>query len=103
YLEIPITEDWYKRSKQERREYIQGWGTDIQEEGEIVRNKICIAEVWNELYNGDSKNIHPAKAAEIRQVLSHLSGWEKNSKGNKGRLRFGPGYGVQVAYLRVTP
>ncbi|TXW43345.1 virulence-associated E family protein [Enterococcus faecalis] len=102
YLEIPITEDWYKRSKQERREYIQGWGTDIQEEGEIVRNKVCIAEVWNELYNGDSKNIHPAKAAEIRQVLSHLSGWEKNRK-NKGRLRFGAGYGIQTAYVRVTP
>ncbi|HAP4707973.1 TPA: hypothetical protein IUX20_003126, partial [Enterococcus faecalis] len=63
---------------------------------------VCIAEVWNELYNGDSKNIHPAKAAEIRQVLSHLSGWEKNRK-NKGRLRFGAGYGIQTAYVRVTP
>ncbi|EPH98166.1 Virulence-associated protein E [Enterococcus faecalis 13-SD-W-01] len=102
YLDIPITEDWYKRSKQERREYIQGWGTELQESGKEVRNKICIAEIWNELYSGDSKNIHPAKAAEIRQILNHLPGWEKNKK-NKGRLRFGAGYGIQSAFMRVTP
>ena len=104
YLDIPITEDWYTKSKQERREFIQGWGTDIQEEGTLVRNKVCIAEIWNELYCGDSKNIHPAKAAEIRQVLNHIEGWSKNNtKGSKGRLRFGTGYGAQVAFLRVAP
>lgn len=104
FLEIPITEDWYSRSKQERREYIQDWGTEIQEKGSEVRNKICVAEVWNELYCGESKNIHPAKAAEIRQVLNHMENWSKNNKeGDKGRLRFGAGYGRQVAYLRVPP
>lgn len=99
YLDIPITKDWYSRSKQERREYIRGWGTDIQEQGTEVRNRVCLAEIWNELYSGDSKNIHPAKAAEIRQILNHLDGWEKY-KLSRGRLKFGPGYGLQTAFTR---
>ncbi|MGX7196747.1 VapE domain-containing protein [Enterococcus olivae] len=103
YLEIPITEDWYARTKQERREYIQGHGTDIVDDGDVVRNKICVAEIWNELYNGDSKNIHPAKAAEIRLILNNLTGWKKSNTGDKGRLRFGTGYGRQVAYVKQEP
>ena len=99
FLDILITEDWYERSRQDRRSFIQGQADDIGEEGTVVRNRICIAEIWNELYSGDSKNIHPAKAAEIRQILTHLPGWAKY-KLSRGRLRFGKDYGVQTAYVR---
>lgn len=100
FLEIPITEDWYEKSKQDRRSFIQSYGTEIQEEGSVQRQRVCIAEIWNELYNGDSKNIHPAKAAEIRQILSHMDGWERHQK-SRGRLKFGVGYGLQTAFTRV--
>ncbi|WP_159723155.1 virulence-associated E family protein [Enterococcus sp. CSURQ0835] len=99
FLEIKITEDWYERSKQDRRTFIQGRSDDISEGGTVARNRICIAEVWNELYGGDSKNIHPAKAAEIRQILTHLPGWSKY-KLARGRLKFGKDYGLQTAYVR---
>ncbi|WP_083378636.1 virulence-associated E family protein [Enterococcus timonensis] len=99
FLDIPITEDWYELSRQERREFIQGQGTEIQEDGKVRRDKVCILEIWNELYNGDSKNIHPAKAAEIRQILNHSSGWKKYHL-SRGRLRFGKGYGLQTAFIR---
>lgn len=102
FLDVPITEDWYERSKQDRRSFIQGQGDDIGEEGSSVRQKVCIAEIWNELYGGDSKNIHPAKAAEIRQILSHLPGWSKY-KLSRGRLRFGKDYGLQTAFIREFP
>lgn len=100
FLEIPITEDWYEKSKQDRRSFIQSYGTEIQEEGSVQRQRVCIAEIWNELYNGDSKNIHPAKAAEIRQILAHMEGWERHQK-SRGRLKFGVGYGLQTAFTRV--
>lgn len=99
FLDTPITENWYDLSKQERREFIQGQGTDIQEDGDMRRDRVCVTEIWNELYCGDSRNIHPAKAAEIRQILKSLSGWEKY-RSSRGRLKFGPGYGLQTAYVR---
>jgi putative DNA primase/helicase len=99
YLEIKITEDWYERSKQDRRSFIQGQGDDIEQTGDSVRQKVCVAEIWNELYRGDSKNIHPAKAAEIRQIMNHMPGWQKY-KLSRGRLRFGKDYGLQTAFIR---
>lgn len=100
FLDIPITEDWYDLSKQERRDYIQGRGTEIQEDGSMQRDRVCILEIWNELYCGDSRNIHPAKAAEIRTILNNLDGWEKH-KSSRGRLKFGTAYGLQTAYVRT--
>lgn len=99
FLETPIPEGWYDLSKQDRREFIQGQGTEIQEDGTERRDRVCVAEIWNELYCGDSRNIHPAKAAEIRLILSNLEGWAKH-RTSRGRLRFGPGYGTQTAYVR---
>lgn len=99
FLEIPITEDWYDRSKQERREYIQGYHhEELQGGGELVRDRISVAEVWNELYAKDTANIHPLKAAEIRSILANMDGWEKYNKSN-GQMRIGPGYGRQVVYV----
>ena len=39
YLEIPIMEDWYKRSKQERREYIQGWGRIFRKKARLLETE----------------------------------------------------------------
>ncbi len=99
YLEIKITEDWYELSRSDRRNFIVGQGDDIAAEGNIRRDKISVIEVWYELLNGDPKNIHPAKAAEIRNILSNLDGWGKHSTG-RGRLKFGKDYGLQTAYIR---
>lgn len=99
YLEVKITEDWYELSREQRREFIRDRGDNITEEGTISRDKVSVIEVWVELLNGDPKNIHPAKAAEIRNILANLKGWEKHKKSD-GRLRFGKDYGKQTAYIR---
>lgn len=103
FLEIPIPVDWYDRSKEERRSYIRWYGTANAEEVDVdltARTKISVAEVWNELYGGDTGKIHPAKHAEIRSIISTLSGWERHSGSSDGRLRLGPGYGRQVTYIK---
>ena len=99
FLEIPITEDWYDLSKYDRREYITDFGGQVGEVGEVERELISVAEIWNELYKKDTTNLHPAKAAEIRNILANMPGWEK-AKTNKGQARLGPGYGRQVTYVK---
>ncbi|CAI3304894.1 virulence-associated protein E [Enterococcus cecorum] len=98
YLDTLITEDWYTRTKEDRREFIRSGG-DLEASGTELRQRVCVAEVAYELYGVDASKLHPAKRAEIRNVLNNISGWSRHGLG-RGRLRFGPGYGLQTAYTR---
>lgn len=98
YLDTLITEDWYTRTKEDRREFIRSGG-DLEATGTELRQRVCVAEVAYELYGVDASKLHPAKRAEIRNVLNNISGWERYTS-SRGRLKFGPGYGLQTAYVR---
>ena len=98
YLDTLITEDWYTRTKEDRREFIRSGG-DLEATGTELRQRVCVAEVAYELYGTDASKLHPAKRAEIRNVLNNLTGWHRHNQ-YRGRLRFGPGYGTQTAYVR---
>lgn len=98
YLDTMITEDWYTLSKEDRREFIRSGG-DLERTGTELRQRVCVAEVAYELYSVDASKLHPAKRAEIRNVLNNISGWERYTS-SRGRLKFGPGYGLQTAYVR---
>lgn len=98
YLDTMITEDWYTLSKEDRREFIRSGG-DLERTGTEFRQRVCVAEVAYELYGVDASKLHPAKRAEIRNILNNISGWSRHGLG-RGRLRFGPGYGLQTAYTR---
>ncbi|WP_369473340.1 VapE domain-containing protein [Secundilactobacillus kimchicus] len=103
FVDIPITGDWYERSADDRRRYIQDFGEDeLAPEGSVRREKVSVMEVWNELLKGDPRNLIPVKAAEIRNILTNMDGWRKANT-NKGQSSFGKDYGRQVAYLRLLP
>lgn len=94
FLEIPVTSDWYRRSPYQRRNDIQ---SGMLENATVRREKICIAEVWNECFGGDYKQIKPSDVSEISSILGSLEGWEKL----KSSVRFGEGYGTQKGYRRI--
>lgn len=94
FLEMPITSDWYKKNPYQRRNDIQ---SGILEGGTVKRDRICIAEVWNECFGGDYKQIKHSDIAEIGGILGSLEGWEKM----KSTARFGSGYGTQKGYRRI--
>jgi predicted P-loop ATPase len=106
YLDIPITDDWYTKTVLERRQYIGNAGDAKSDElapsaaGKVKRMKVCVLEIWVELVGGEVKNLAPVKAAEIRNILNNIDGWSRHSS-DKGRTRFGPGYGRQVTYERM--
>lgn len=97
FLDLPLPNDWDKRNLAERREYIHG--TDFGErpvEGQ-PRHKVCVMEIWCELFNGDPKQLTRMQAMEIHDVLKTTPGWEP-----AGKLRFGKLYGVQRGYVRTS-
>ncbi len=95
FLEIPITQDWYRKNIYQRRMDIQ---SGLLENATERRDRICIAEVWNECFGGDYKQMKPSDAREIGSILSRLEGWEKM----KSTARFGGLYGIQKGYRRIT-
>nr|WP_222928633.1 virulence-associated E family protein [Halobacillus karajensis] len=99
YLETKVPEDWYEKDIADRRAYLHGadFG-DMEQEG-LVRNKICAMEIWVELFNGDPKQLNPAQAREINDILRRMPEWTAYEK-NRGRMRFGKYYGIQKAFVR---
>lgn len=95
FLDIPITADWYKKSPYQRRMDLQ---SGMLANAGIRRDKICIAEIWNECFSGDYKLIKPSDIAEIGGILNSMEGWERL----KSNARFGTGYGTQKGYRRVS-
>ena len=96
YLNKPITEDWYSLSLNDRRAYIQGGDFGEVPEGNIIRTKTCVMEIWCELFNGDPKQLNPLLSREINDILTGFNNWEKA----KNPLAFGKNYGKQRAFIR---
>lgn len=100
YLNRRIPLDWYTRSMMERRAYInKELDTDFDEpfEDTMPRVKVCVMEIWCELFNGDPKNLAPVLAREINDIMRVMPGWEKAKSG----LRFGADYGQQRAFIKT--
>lgn len=95
YLQIPITSDWYKLDRFQRRDYINSYSEDILDSSTVRRDKISVAEVWTECYGGDPKNLTPLKSREISDILRTFDDWAQSSS----VLSFGVGYGKQRAYV----
>ncbi len=95
FLEIPVTEDWYKKSANARRDIIIS-GFREGESG-MKRDRICAAEIYLECFkNIELGNMKRQEAMEINNILKGLEGWEAM----KYPMKFGPGYGQQRGYLR---
>lgn len=98
YLDRLLPEDWELRDIPARRAYLHGTDFGDEKEGTVRRDRVCAMEVWVELFEGDPKQLTPAKAREINDILRRLPDWEPYNKGT-GKLRFKL-YGLQRAFVR---
>ena len=96
YLQTPITDDWYILDRFQRRDYINTYDPKKSDAGDVIRDKVCVAEIWTECYGGDPKNLSPLKSREINDILRTFDDWDHAPN----PLKFGTGYGVQRAFIR---
>jgi putative DNA primase/helicase len=101
FLERLLPSNWSSMDIAARRRFIHGSEFGEAEEGTIRRDKVCAAEIWVELFNGELGKFTNIIAREINDILRNIEGWEPYSVG-RGRLRFGKVYGAQRAFLRVV-
>lgn len=97
YLDLPLPKDWDKRDVPARREYIHGSDFGDEPKGSVCRERVCVMEIWVELFRGNSRDLTPWLSREIHDILRATPGWKPI-----GRQKFGKLYGQQRAYGRVT-
>lgn len=94
YLNTKVPDKWLHMSVQERRFFLNG---SMGYEGELVpMDRVCIAQIWTEVLNGDLKYIKTQNKSEIMGVLNRMKNWEKA----KTTIRCGP-YGIQKGFTRL--
>lgn len=98
YLDMLLPKDWSAMDLGARRHFIHGDG-DF-EKGTVEREKVCIMEIWMELFQGETRHMTIAQRNEIKDVLKQLEGWKPHGAG-EGKLNFGKLYGNQRAYIRI--
>jgi len=97
YLDKLLPDDWYSLDMYERRQYIHQGDDFDTVEATMRRDKVCVLEIWCELFGGDPKQLGPLQSREINDILRTLKDWERN----KAPLKFGKAYGQQRAFTRI--
>lgn len=100
FLDRPIPVDWYERTLPQKLEWLRGFDEDEYLFGEVEtmrRDKVCVAEVWCELFEQKFGNIKPIESREIGDILRSLPDWEPG----RSNMHFGE-YGKQRGYTRKS-
>ena len=96
FIDRKVPADWQKWSIDKRRIF---WGSQLtgnqEQEGLILRDRICAIEIWCECFGGDIKAMKQTDVREINSVLEKLPDWERQ----KNAVRCGP-YDRQRGYMR---
>ena len=98
FIDRKVPADWPKWSIDRRRDFWAGQlHTQEWSNIELVeRDRICAAEVWCELFNGNAKDAKVMDTREINAIIASVKGWKRND----GPKRFGP-YNLQRGFFRV--
>ena len=95
FLERLYPEEWDEMSLYDRRSWLaEDYGKN---QGTRRKDRVCVAEIWQECYNGDPKQLDRRKISELHAAMRKIRGWELA----KGKLK-NPPYGVQRCYIRVA-
>jgi putative DNA primase/helicase len=95
YLAMLLPPNWEEMKLHERKAYINDPQT-IFEEGKVERRKVCIAEIWCELFQSPIKDMGTHNTKYIHQIMASMKGWEKSVCNMSFSI-----YGKQRAYVNT--
>jgi len=100
YLDRLLPESWEDMSLSERRQFIHGteFGTV---EGTVERDRVCVAEIWSELFCKDLATARSYEIDEVHGLIQQIEGWERYQGNKNGKMKFKL-YGTQRAYIKAV-
>ena len=99
YLDLLLPEDWEDMDLHKRRSYVRGEDRELMAEGVCLRERVCIPEIWEELFGGSQDRLDVKTRRELHSIMQHMPGWERYGKaqGNLKTKKYGP----QKSYVRL--
>jgi hypothetical protein len=94
YLDTLLPENWEEMDTWQRQSFLQG--DELQAVGKVRRNRVCVAEIWCELFKGTRKDMTSQNTKILHDIMRKMDGWEQG----KSRSVFKK-YGNQRIYFRV--
>jgi hypothetical protein len=94
FLELKLPENWDDMGLYDRRAYITQ-EDPLQAEGTVIRDRVCVPEIWQEALRGDIKDLTIMKAKEIHGIMKQFPEWVEH----KNKIRF-KRYGILRGYLK---
>lgn len=77
FVSRQVPDDWLKWPLDRRRDY---WASNAHGDYKLVdRDRICAAEVWSELFNGNSRDLVRGSrdSRELNDILMNIPGWKR--------------------------
>lgn len=102
YLDRLLPENWEEMSISERRTFIHGDDFGEAATGIMQRERVCVAEVWCELFRKDLMAMKRTDIDDLHGLMRQIDGWGKYTGNRDGKLRFKT-YGMQRAYSKKLP
>lgn len=93
YLSTLLPTNWPKMDLIDRRDFLGD--NSIEEEGEELREFVCIAEIWCECFGKSKNEMDRYKTRELNEIMRGLHDWEYANSTRNFKL-----YGVQKYYRR---
>nr|WP_253199373.1 virulence-associated E family protein [Clostridium tagluense] len=98
YLDKLLPSNWEEMSLYERRGFLRGEGElAVKTVGTVIRDRVCVMEVWCELFGKDASMLRKIDSYEIGGIMRKMEGWEKIND----RVQL-PIYGRQRVFLRES-
>lgn len=95
YLSRQIPLDWYSRTPDQRRDWLDGFGITPGEEL-MDRTFVCTQEIWLECFNKPLRDMQSRDSYAIKKIMQKVPEWIQ--KGNKKRIK---GYGEQRIFEKI--
>ena len=97
FLDMDVPDNWDEMKLSDRRMYLNGNMRLPDGRSLVKRNKTCAVEIWVECFGGDPRYMSRRDSAEINNILTGMSCWQKMSTPRKFNL-----YGSQRGFERLT-
>lgn len=92
YLDTLLPEDWDNREIYERRSFFDD---ELSPNGTVLRDVVCVAEIWCECMGKNREDMDRYKTREINDIMRSMDEWEEARSTANFRH-----YGKQKYYIR---
>lgn len=96
FLDAPLPEDWEERDAYRRSVFWSNGTDELGELGTMQRQKVCIAEIWCELFKSPQSTMTKFNTKDLHNIMRNMEGWEECNKVARNKL-----YGRQRTYKRT--